>query len=520
MTWDKEVKKIKEREKLSLAQGGKDSIKIQHDKGRKTLRERIDIILDNNSFDEVGKIAGSPEYNEKGELEKFIPSNFLLGFGKINDRSVVIGGEDFTLKGGSPNPSGLRKSIYTEELALKYRIPLIRLHEGGGGSVAGSGGTAKKPTIPSGDSVFSKNRFQALAECLSVIPVATAALGPVAGLPAARLVASHFSVMTKNSQVLIAGPAVVKRALGINKTKEELGGPDIHLKSGVVDNLAENEEDALDQIKTFLSYLPDNYLKLPPNVNSTDKKDRIENDLIEIIPKDRRKTYNMRKILSLILDLDSFFEYGKQYGSSLITGLARLNGDPVAIIANDCMIYAGAMTADASIKLRRFIEFVNTFNLPVLSFVDEPGFMIGPDSEKAGTIRHGTAAISALMQSKVPWASIIVRKVFGVAGGAHFAPDGYVLSWPSAETGTLPVEGGVAVAFKKEIESSDNPDLKRKELEELLMMRSSPFPRAESFSVHELIDPRETRLKLITWLELVVKTRHANKEIYKTYMLP
>ncbi|MAM04477.1 MAG: propionyl-CoA carboxylase [Flavobacteriales bacterium] len=520
MTWDKEVKKIKEREKLSLAQGGSESVKTQHKKGRKTLRERIDIILDKNSFDEVGKIAGSPEYNESGELENFTPSNFLLGFGKIQDRSVVIGGEDFTLKGGSPNPSGLRKSIYTEELALKYKIPLIRLHEGGGGSVTGSGGTAKKPTVPSGDAVFSKNRFQALAKCLAVLPVATAALGPVAGLPAARLVASHFSVMTQNSQVLIAGPAVVKRALGIDITKEELGGPDVHLKSGTVDNLAENEEDALNQIKTFLSYLPDNYQKLPPNIKTSDSKNRVENDLIDIIPKDRRKIYNMRKILSMVLDLNSFFEYGKQYGSSLITGLARLNGESVAIIANDCMIYAGAMTADASMKLRRFIEFVNTFNIPVVSFVDEPGFMIGPDSEKAGTIRHGTAAISALMQSQVPWASIIVRKVFGVAGGAHFAPDSYVLSWPSAETGTLPVEGGVAIAFKKEIEASENPELKRKELEDMLMMRSSPFPRAESFSVHELIDPRETRSKLITWLELVVKTRHANKDIYKTSMLP
>tara|TARA_B100000579_G_scaffold408903_1_gene397429 strand:- start:2433 stop:3995 length:1563 start_codon:yes stop_codon:yes gene_type:complete len=520
MTWKKEVKEIKKREKLSLNHGGKDSVKLQHKKGRKTLRERLEFILDRDSFDEVGKIAGNSEYNEKGELKDFTPANFLLGFGSINNRPVVIGGEDFTLKGGSPNPSGLRKSIYTEELALKYKIPLVRLHEGGGGSVTGSGGSAKQPKIPNGDSVFSKNRFQSLSECLGILPVATAALGPVAGLPAARLVASHFSVMTQNSQVLIAGPAVVKRALGIERSKEELGGPDIHLKSGVVDNLAENEEDALNQIKTFLSYLPDNYLQLPPKTMTKDKKNRIENELLEIIPKDRRKTYDMRKLLKLILDLGSFFEYGKYYGSSLITGLARLNGDPVGVIANDCKIYAGAMTADASMKMRKFIEFVNTFNLPVISFVDEPGFMIGPDSEKAGTIRHGTSAISALMQSKVPWASIIVRKVFGVAGAAHFAPDSYVLSWPSAETGTLPVEGGVAIAFKKEIESAENPEEKRKDLEKMLSKRSSPFPRSESFSVHELIDPTDSRMKLINWLSLVIKTRVANNDIFRTSMLP
>ena len=520
MTWKKEVEDIKKREELSLKHGGEESVKIHHQKGRKTLRERLSIILDDGSFQEIGKIAGDAEYDENGELKDFTPANFLLGFGKINKRSVIIGGEDFTMKGGSPNPSGLRKSIYTEELALKYKIPLVRLHEGGGGSVAGSGGTAKKPTIPSGDAVFSKNRFQALAQCLGTVPVATAALGPVAGLPAARLVASHFSVMTKNSQVLIAGPAVVKRALGIDITKEDLGGPNVHLKSGAVDNLAEDEDDALNQIKIFLSYLPNNYLELPPKKETKDKRNRIENELLTIIPKERRKTYDVRKLLSLILDLNSFFEYGKHYGSSLITGLATLDGQPVAILANDCRIYAGAMTATASIKLRRFIDFVNTFNLPVLSFVDEPGFMIGPDSEKAGTIRHGTSAISALMQSEVPWASIIIRKVFGVAGAAHFAPDGYILSWPSAETGTLPVEGGVAIAFKKEIENAEDPEKKRKELEEALAKRSSPFPRSENFSVHELIDPRDTRKKLIEWLDLIIETRKPQIDKFKTTMLP
>ena len=178
------------------------------------------------------------------------------------------------------------------------------------------------------------------------------------------------------------------------------------------------------------------------------------------------------------------------------------------------------MTSEASLKLRRFVDFVNTFNIPVLSFVDEPGFMIGPDSEKAGTIRHGTAAISSLMQSKVPWASVIVRKLYGVAGAAHFAPDGYVLSWPSAESGALPVEGGVAIAFKKEIETADNPEEKRKELEELLAKRSSPFPRAENFSVHELIDPRETRPKLISWINLAIRSQDKPLEPYKTTMLP
>ena len=520
MSWKKEVEDIQKRKKLSLKQGGKDSISAQHAKGRKTLRERLDIILDKDSFQEIGKISGSAYYDDNDELEEFIPANFLLGFGKINKRNIIIGGEDFTLKGGSPNSAGLRKSIYTEELALQYKLPLVRLHEGGGGSVTGAGGTASKPKTPNGEPVYSNNRFQTLARCLGVIPVATAALGPVAGLPAARLVASHFSVMTKNSQVLIAGPAVVKRALGIDISKEELGGHEVHLKSGVVDNLADNEEDALQQIKSFLSYLPDNFMDLPPVITSNDKIDRREELLLSIIPRDRRKAYNMRKLINLVIDKNSFFEMSKKYGSSLITGLARLNGNSVAIIANDCMFYAGAMTSQAALKLRRFVDFVNSFNIPVISFVDEPGFMIGPDSEKAGTIRHGTSAISAVMQSSVPWASIIVRKVFGVAGAAHFSPGGYVLSWPSAETGALPVEGGVAIAFKKQIDESDDPEKKRKELEELLAKRSSPFPRSESFSVHELIDPRETRPKLITWLDFNNSNQIKRLKKFKTTMLP
>ena len=241
---------------------------------------------------------------------------------------------------------------------------------------------------------------------------------------------------------------------------------------------------------------------------------------MQIIPRERRRAYAMRQILSWVLDTDSFFETGRRYGSSLITGLARLNGCPVGVIGNDCMIYAGAMTAQAAQKLRRFVDFCNTFHLPVVSFVDEPGFMIGPDSEQAGTIRHGTAAIAAVMQSRVPWASVLVRKAFGVAAVAHFAPDGLVLSWPSAESGALPVEGGVAVAFGREIAAAADPDARRRELEAMLAERQSPFPKAEGFSVHELIDPRETRPRLIDWLNMMQAAPAPAPDLYSTTMRP
>ena len=518
MSWQAEVDEIRARRELAQQHGGTEAVAKQHSKGRLVIRERIDQLVDTDSFKELGEGAGVPVLDEAGALQDFQPANFILGFATLNGRKVIVGGEDFTVKGGSPNPAGLRKSVYAEELALQYRLPLIRLHEGAGGSVTGASGDRNKR--PLSEPVFARNRFVPLAQALGLVPVATAALGPVAGLPAARLVASHFSVMTENSQVLIAGPAVVERALHIKMSKEELGGPEVHLRSGAIDNLAKDEADAMAQIGHFLSYLPDNIYSRPPAITPTDTVDRCAEDLISVIPRERRRAYAVRQILSWILDQDSFFEMGRRYGPSLVTGLARLNGHTVGVVANDCMVYAGAMTAQAAQKMRRFVDFCNTFHLPVLSFVDEPGFMIGPDSEKAGTIRHGTAAIAAVMQSRVPWASVLMRKAFGVAAVAHFAPDGLVLSWPSAETGALPVEGGVAVAFGREIAAADDPEAKRRELEEMLAARQSPFPRAEGFSVHELIDPRETRPRLIDWLDTALTAAAPPPGPFTTTMRP
>ena len=261
MNWKKETDEIKIRKKLAKKQGGHEAVALQHAKGRLTLRERIDKLIDKGSFQEQGEIAGGIETNEKGELKSLTPANFILGFAKIDGRPVVLGGEDFTVKGGSPNPAGLRKSVYTEDLALTYKMPLIRLHEGGGGSVAGP--AKNKNRGYGGDPVFSRSRFKSVAETLKEIPVVSAALGPVAGLPAARFVAAHFRVMTKRTaQLLVAGPAVVERAFGKKMTKEELGGSHIHRLNGVTDNVADSEEEAFTQIKQFLSYMPQSIYEL------------------------------------------------------------------------------------------------------------------------------------------------------------------------------------------------------------------------------------------------------------------
>ena len=499
MPWEKQIEEIQLMRALAKEQGGAENVARHHARGRMTIRERIDAVLDGSSFREVGPAAGGAERREDGSLESFSPANFVLGFGKVDGRQVIIGGEDFTLRGGSPNEAGLRKSIYTEELALQYLMPLIRLHEGGGGSVTGAGG---KGGAPVGSPVFHAPRFQSVARTMWSVPVATAALGAVAGLPAARLVASHFSVMTKDdSQVLIAGPKVVERALRQAITKEEMGGAHIHARNGVVDNLAEDEADAFRQIRRFLSYMPRNAWETPSAIACDDPVDRREEALLSIVPEDRRKIYDMRKIIAMVADEGSVFEMAKGYAKGIIICLARLNGRVVGIFANDCRHYAGAMTAEGSQKVKRFITTCETFNIPIVTFVDEPGFMIGPEAEKAATIRYGAEAVLAAADCKVPWATVVIRRNFGVAAVAHYGPGAYVLAWPSAEMGAVPVEGGVAVAFGREIAAHPDPEARRAELEAAMAHRYSAVPRAESLAIHDLIDPRETRPALCDWVE-------------------
>ena len=503
MSWKEEVDEIARRRALAKEHGGEEAVAKHHQRGRMTVRERIDAISDAGTFREEGPIAGHAQTTTPGEPATFTPGNYVLGLAEIDGRPVAVGGEDFTQRGGSPTAAGLRKSVYAEELALRYRVPLIRFLEGGGGSVTGTGGKGNRAPRPMGEPVFATSRFNSIAEVLQTVPVVSAAMGAVAGLPAARLAASHLAIMTKDtSQVLVAGPAVVERALGEKRTKEELGGAAVHAKSGVVDVIAQDESEVMDIMRRFLAYLPRSVSELPPRLNSGDDPNRQEEKLISIVPRERRRVYKMRRIIEAVVDNDSFFEMGAGYGRPQITGLARLDGWPVGVWANDPMFYGGSMTAEGAQKARRFIEFCDTFHLPIVALVDEPGFMIGSEAEAAGTIRYGVEAICATVRSRVPWVSVIVRKTYGVAAAAHFGPRGEVLSWPSAEAGALPIEGGVAVAFRREIAAAPDPEAKRKELEEKLSAGRSPFPRAEAFGVHDLIDPRETRPRLCRWVQL------------------
>ena len=441
--WQDRSDEIDQRRNLALLQGGEAAVQKQKDKGKLTIRERISMLLDEGSFREVGPIVGFGEHGENGNLS-FTPANFVLGMGKISGRHCVVGGEDFTMGAGSPNAAGLRKSIYTEDLALQYRFPLVRFHEGSGASITGSGGKTAK-TLPI--AVYERNRFESIARCLGAVPVVSAAMGAVAGFPAGRLAASHYTIMTKSSQILTGGPALVERALGISMTKEELGGTEVHERSGLIDDVVADENEAFDRARRFLSYLPQNVWQLAPRSQFTEPSGDTKRVLSEIVPSNRKRVYDMRRIVSSIVDDGSFFEMGCKFGPGQITGFARLSGYSIGIFASDPKHNAGSLTAAGAQKLRKFVDLCQTFHLPIVTFVDEPGFMIGPDAERDATMRHGASALVSVALSTVPWASIVVRKNMGLANYAHMPSGSLVLAWPSSESGALPVEGGVAIAF-------------------------------------------------------------------------
>ena len=508
MSWKKDIEELNKREKLAEEMGGEEKLKRQRDNNRLNVRERINLLFDKDTFHEIGKIAGKAEYNEKGELVNFTPSNFVMGRGNINGRKVVVGGDDFTVRGGAADAAIAQKQIMAEQFANEYRLPLVRLIEGTGG-----GGSVKSLDMDARTYIPGNPGWDWVVKNLSTVPVIALALGPVAGLGAARAVTSHFSIMVeKLSQMFVAGPPVVKR-VGEDLSKEELGGSEIHSKNGAIDIVVQSEEDAIEMTKDILSYLPSSVYELPPRGNVNDDPNRKDEWLIDFIPKDRRKVYKSRKIIETVFDKSSFIEFGKNSGQSVVAGLARLDGWPVGVLGSDPYFYGGGWTAEASNKVTRFVDIAETFHLPVVHLVDNPGFVIGLESEKQATIRHGARALTAVYQASVPWCSIILRKVFGVAGAAHMNASRvhYRYAWPSGDWGSLPMEGGIEAAFKSDLEKSDDPERLLKEIEERMEMVRSPFRTAESFLAEEIIDPRDTRRLLCEFANLAAPIRTPGK---------
>lgn len=500
MSWQPEVDEIRRREELARQMGGPANIERQHTAGRLTVRERIDRLLDAGTFHEIGALAGQAKYDAQGNLSAFTPSNFVTGTGRIDGRPVVVGGDDFTVRGGAADASIGNKMGHGEKLARGMRMPMVRLVDGTGG-----GGSVKTIEQIGRTYVPANPAWDTITAMLGEVPVIGACLGPVAGLGAVRVVTSHFSLMVRgSSQLFVAGPPVVERGVGEKVSKEQLGGYEIHSRgSGAVDNEVESEEEAFSTIRRFLSYLPSSVWQPPPRATPHDDPNRRDEELISIIPRERRRSYDVRQILNLIFDRDSFFEIGYYYGRPLVSGLARLDGYPVGVIANDPKQGGGAPNAPACDKMIRLVDICDTFHIPVVNFVDNPGFLIGTAAEKAGTIRAGARALVAVYQATMPWISILIRRCFGVAGAGHGNAQGLNLryAWPSGDWGSLPVEGGVQAAYKRDIESSPDPDARRREIEDALNEFRSPLRTAEAFGIEEIIDPRDTRPLLCEWVQ-------------------
>ena len=498
MGWQPELDELERRRKFAERMGGKAGVAEQRKRGKLTVRERIDLLSDAGSFREIGQLAGAATY-EGNELVDVRPSNLVIGMADLNGRKVVLTAGDFTVRGGASDGSIGNKSGHAQRMALNWRLPFVRLLDATGGSVKTFEqiGRTYIPTNPTTPGV---------QDLLCRVPVAAAVLGSVAGLPAVDSCLAHFNVMVKGtSQVFPGGPPVVKAALGIDITKEDLGDERSQVyESGVIDNLAGSEQEAFEMVKRFLSYLPDNVWRLPPRVETGDDPNRREEALLEIIPREKRRTYDPYHVIDAVLDKDSFFEITPYYGRSRIIGLARVDGYPVGVMINNPNRLGGSMDVAAGTKVIRFLQLCDTFHLPMVYLADEPGFMVGPDQQRQGIVRAGAKIVCATLRTRMPWISIIIRQLYGVAGQLHERPSGMFkrVAWPSGHWGSMHISGGVSAAYRRVIDASDDPEAKRAEIEARLEALSSPFRTAEAFNIEDIIDPRETRPMVCEFVQM------------------
>ncbi len=496
LSWEAEVDEIRRQRAMAEAMGGREGVAFQHGRGKLTVRERIDLLQDPGTFQEIGALAGTATW-DGDRVADLKPSNMVIGTCRINGRKVALSGGDFTIRGGASDASIGHKGQYIEREALKLRVPYIRLLDATGGSVR-TFETIGRTYLPGSAGT------DASAELLQTVPVVSAVLGSVAGLPAVQAALCHFSVMVRGtSQVFVAGPKVVEQATGRRISKEDLGDERVQLRNGVIMNLADDEADAIAQIRRFLSYLPSSVHELPPRSPSNDDPDRREDALLEIVPRDRRKIYDPRAVLRAVLDEYSLFEIAPYYGRARITGLARVNGVPVGVMANHPRYNGGSMDVAAGEKTIRLLQLCDTFHLPLVYFADEPGFSVGPAQEALGIVRAGARIVTVMQQTRMPYICFVMRQLYGVAGGLHARPSGLYrrYAWPSTHGGSMHVEGGAAIAYRREIEQAEDPEARRAEIEARLTALSSPFRNAHAFEIENLIDPRDTRPLLVDFIE-------------------
>ena len=492
--------------------GGKERIEAQHKKGKLTARERLELLLDSNSFEEIGGLVTHRSTNFGLEKTKFLGDGVVTGYGTVNGRLIYVYSQDFTVLGGSLAEAHAEKICKIMDLALKNGVPIIGLNDSGGAriqeGVVSLGGYAD---------IFYRN-----TKASGVVPQLSAILGPCAGGAVYSPALTDFIIMTKGtSYMFVTGPSVVKTVTKEEVSSEELGGADTHMsKSGVSHFAGENELDTINKLKTLISYLPQNCEERPSNLPY--ELDNEERPLLEIIiPENPNQPYDVKNVISNLADKNSFFEVQQEYAENIVVGFARLAGRSIGVIANQPAVLAGVLDVNASTKGARFVRFCDAFNIPLLVIEDVPGFLPGTDQEWNGIISNGAKLLYAFCEATVPRITIITRKAYGgaydVMNSKHIGAD-MNFAWPSAEIAVMGAKGAAEIIFKKEIKSSKNPIKKLQEKEEeYANLFANPYNAASRGYIDEVIAPSSTRKKLIKAFKIsenkkikIPKKKHGN----------
>jgi len=499
------VEELRRRRDQAIVGGGKDRIAKQHEQGKLTARERLELLLDPGSFVELDAFVTHQSRNFGLDSKKFAGDGVVTGWGRINGRTAYVYSQDFTVLGGSLGEATARKINKVQDLALQNGCPIIGLNDSGGAriqegvnSLAGYGEIFFRNVLASG-----------------VVPQLTGIVGPCAGGAVYSPAITDFILMSQGTgHMFVTGPEVVKSVTGESSTFEDLGGAHVHTaKSGVAHFELEDEFALVETTKKLLSFLPQNNLEDPPRIPNQDDKYRADDELMRLVPDDPKKPYDMREVLRRVVDFGDFFEVQKNYARNILVGFARLNGYAVGIVANQPNVLAGAIDIDASDKAARFIRFCDAFNVPLVTFVDVPGFLPGLTQEHAGIIRHGAKMIYAYCEATVPKLTVVTRKAYGgayiVMCSKHLRSD-YNLAWPTTEIAVMGPDGAVNIVFKDEIAKATDAAARRKELENDYREKfANPYVAAERGFLDDIVEPQETRGRLIDALETLLNKRES-----------
>jgi propionyl-CoA carboxylase beta chain len=505
MNIDDKLKHLEELDKQAQLGGGEKRIKAQHDKGRLTARERVDLLLDKGTFRETDKFVTHRCTDFGLEKNKILGDGVVTGYGKINGRTACVFSEDFTVFGGSLSKTYAEKICKLQDLALKMGCPIIGLKDSGGARIQEG-----VDSLAGYTDVFLRNVLSA-----GVVPQISAIMGPCAGGAVYSPAMTDFVIMVMGSLMFLTGPDVVKAATHEDVTFEELGGAMVHNeKSGVAHFAAESEVECIELIKNLLSFIPNNNLEDPPSVESTDDINRMDKELDKIIPDSPNKPYDMHEVIKKLIDNGDYLEVHKHYAKNLIVGFAKFNGKPVGIVANQPAVLAGVLDINSAMKGARFVRFCDCFNIPIVTFVDVPGFLPGTAQEWGGVIKNGAKLLYAFCEATVPRVTIITRKAYGgaycVMSSKHTRAD-MNFAWPSAEIAVMGPAGAVKILYRKELKQAKDPKvLEKKLIDEYTEKFANPFVTASKGYIDAIIKPSETRPRIIEALDMIENKRDTN----------